>query len=200
VKGRSIALRRAFCMYLAYIMHCETRQANRSRNKADRGRCHRLEKECMTLSSMRKRAKRTTTSKRAQLEDKLDDLVSLLRTQTAPGPDRSTSFQANTPRSLSFSPQESRPDNSLTHQELTAFRQRHLPLFPMIYLPPSLSVQQLSLERPLVSLAIKTICNKGCSYQAELSKELRQTIAMKMMVEGEKSLDLLLSVLISTTW
>ncbi|UKZ81366.1 hypothetical protein TrVFT333_009138 [Trichoderma virens FT-333] len=43
-------------------------------------RCHRLGKECQQMVTSRKRvAKRTTASRTAQLEEKLDDLVSILR-------------------------------------------------------------------------------------------------------------------------
>jgi hypothetical protein len=61
-------------------------------------------------------------------------------------------------------------------------------------------VEQLEYEKPLLSLAIKTISNKAYSLQDELSKKLRETMALKMMVDGEKSLDLLLSVLTCMTW
>jgi len=159
----------------------------------------------MPSASVRKqRSTKKTASKRAQLEDKLDDLVSLLRTQAVPQPDRLTSFQPATPSSLSYSPQQDAAElphtDVLTDQELVIFGQRHLPFFPLIFLPPSLSAKELTHEQPLVALAIKTICNKGRSYQAELSKELRRAIALRTMVDGEKSLELLLSVLMCMTW
>lgn len=155
---------------------------------------------------MRKRsAKKTTGSKRTQLEDKLDDLVSLLRTQHAiPQPDRSAEQQIITPRSLDYSPLgngiETPYDDSLTDEELAEFRQLHLSHFPLVYLPSSLSAEQLTVAKPLLSLAIKTICNKAYSQQSTLSKRLRETIALRMMVDGEKSIDLLLSVLTCMTW
>jgi hypothetical protein len=152
----------------------------------------------------KKSAKNPAASKRSQLEGKLDDLVSILRTQHATPQQDFTQFQAITPRSLDFTPQsdvmEAMRDQSLTEEELTKFRSLHLPHFPLIHLPPNLSVQQLEYEKPLLSLAIKTISNKAYSSQDELSRKLRQMIALKMMVDGEKSLDLLLSVLTCMTW
>lgn len=180
--------------------HCDYRQAWLTRTLADiTCRCHRMSKECISSSPARKRSKKdTAATKRTQLEDKLDDLVSLLRTQqTTAG----SNFQNTTPRSMSTSPQESNPeDNSLTDDELSYFRTRHLPLYPLIYLPASLSAARLSTSKPLLALALKTICNKGRTYQTELSKQLRTTIALRMMVEGEKSLDLLQSILVVMTW
>jgi len=149
-----------------------------------------------TASVRKQRSTKKIAPKRAQLEDKLDDLVSLLRTQAVPQP--------ATPSSLSYSPQQDVAElphsNVLTDQELVIFRQRHLPFFPLIFLPPGLSAEELTHDKPLVALAIKTICNKGRSYQAELSKELRRAIALRTMVDGEKSLELLLSVLMCMTW
>ncbi|KAF1832997.1 hypothetical protein BDW02DRAFT_402551 [Decorospora gaudefroyi] len=168
-------------------------------------RCHRLDKECTPSSFVRKKSiKKPTASKRAQLEDKLDDLVSILRTQHA-NPERdATRFQAVTTRSLESTPHpnsvEAVCDDSITEEELMKFRELHLPHFPLINLPSTLSAEQLNHEKPLLSLAIKTICNKAHSTQAKLSKRLREIIALKMIVDGDKSLDLLLSVLSCMTW
>ena len=152
----------------------------------------------------KKSAKNSAASKRSQLEDKLDDLVSVLRTQRANPQQDSVVHQSVTAGSLQFIPQpddtETICDQSLTEEELTKFCWLHLPHFPLIFLPPDLSATQMEHEKPLLSLAIKTICNKAYSSQAKLSKKLRETIAMKMMVDGEKSLDLLLSILTCMSW
>jgi hypothetical protein len=140
------------------------------------------------------------------LEDKLDDLVSILRTRHVTPQQNTTPFQAVTPRSLDFTPQPHDfeavrdRDQHLTEEELGKFCCLHLPHFPLIHLPPNLSARQLEYEKPLLSLAIKTISNKAYSSQTVLSKNLREKIALKMMVDGEKSLDLLLSVLTCMTW
>jgi hypothetical protein len=155
---------------------------------------------------VRKRsAKRTNVSKRAQLEDKLDDLVSLLRTQQTVLPhDRTTDQQIITPSSLGYSPQQSIIDASLddrlTDEELAKLRQLHLSYLPFLNLQSDLSVEQLLAEKPLLSLALKTISTKAYSKQSELSKRLRGTIAQQMMVDGEKSLDLLVTLLTCMAW
>ncbi|USP77300.1 uncharacterized protein yc1106_04574 [Curvularia clavata] len=173
-------------------------------------RCHRLNKECTPSSGVRRKSSRNTkASKRSQLEDKLDDLVSILRTRHVTPQQDAIPFQAVTFRSLDFTFQsdgiEAVRDQHLTEEELEKFRWLHLPHFPLVHLPPNLSARQLENEKPLLSLAIKTISNKAYSTQTVLSKRLREIIALKMMVDGEKSLDLLLSVLtcmtcISTTF
>jgi hypothetical protein len=155
---------------------------------------------------VRKRsAKRITVSKRARLEDKLDDLVSLLRTQqTAVPPERTTEQQIVTPSSLDYTPQQTISDTSfdecLTDEELADCRQLHLNYFPFLNLPSSLTAEQLLVEKPLLSLALKTICTKAYTKQDELSKKLRGEIAHRLMVDGEKSLDLLVSLLTCMAW
>ncbi|KAI1080844.1 hypothetical protein F5B20DRAFT_539175 [Whalleya microplaca] len=56
-------------------------------------RCSRLHKECRPSVSVRKRtARRSTAGRTAQLEEKLDDLVSILRAQTAGNPAASSAY------------------------------------------------------------------------------------------------------------
>lgn len=49
-------------------------------------RCHRLGRDCQPSQVARKRATRKPAPKTMHLEEKLDDLVSLLRSQTSEGP------------------------------------------------------------------------------------------------------------------
>lgn len=63
-------------------------------------RCHRLGKECHQIATMRKRiAKKTPSSRTAQLEEKIEDLVSMLRATHDPGPRTVHSYPplSNTP-------------------------------------------------------------------------------------------------------
>lgn len=140
-------------------------------------RCHRLNKECNPATSVRKQTtKRTTALKRAQLEDKLDDLVSLLRTQQAAQmQDRATEQQTVTPCSLDYSPQmgsEAPWDNSFSDQDLQKFQDYHMSYFPFFFLPPGITAEQLRHEKPLMFSAIQVVCNKAYAKQSELSKAL----------------------------
>lgn len=56
-------------------------------------RCHRLGKECHQIATMRKRiGKKTPSSRTAQLEEKIEDLVSMLRATHDPGPRTAHSY------------------------------------------------------------------------------------------------------------
>lgn len=173
-----------------------------SRNGGICERCHRLNKECKPSTSVRKRPSKPNNAalKRSQLEDKLDDLVSILRTQN--------SVPVNpyiiTPASSNPSPQgptiEPTFDINLTAQNLSDFREHHLPYFPFIYLPPETTPADLQLVKPVLCLAIHTICTKAASKQTVLSRHLRETLASKILANGERSLDLLMSVVVCMTW
>jgi hypothetical protein len=112
--------------------------------------------------------------------------------------------QLNTPSSLDFSPPQTSPETwsecDLTDHDVAVFRELHLPYFPLLYLPPTLYAKQLSEEKPMLALAIKTISNKAGGQQLELSQKLRSQIATKLFVDGEKSLDILLSMLVCMAW
>lgn len=112
--------------------------------------------------------------------------------------------QVITPSSLDFSPQQTGSatpcDGGLTKFDVAAFRDFHLPYFPMMYLPPSVSARELQRERPMLALAIETVMNKASAQQVQLSERLRTKMAMKLFVDGEKSLDLLLSLLVCMAW
>jgi hypothetical protein len=144
-------------------------------------------------------------SKRAKLEDKLDDLVTLLRTQQGPpSQDHLANQQIVTPSSLDYSPEQSgceTPCNiSLTDRDLANFREVHLAYFPLLCLPAALSAEELSQEKPMLALAIKTISNKAGFQQAQLSESLRSQVARRLFVDGEKSLDILISMLVGMAW
>lgn len=117
--------------------------------------------------------------------------------------DRTPDQQTITPCSLDYSPQigsDTSCDNGLTDQELQKFQDYHMSYFPFFFLPPNTTAEQLRHERPLFYSAIQVVCNKAYTQQSELSKTLRSTIALQMMVDGERNVDLLLSLVACVTW
>ncbi|KAF1846820.1 uncharacterized protein K460DRAFT_131548 [Cucurbitaria berberidis CBS 394.84] len=168
-------------------------------------RCHRLGKECIPSATVRKRGSRgTTASKRAQLEDKLDDIVTLLRTQNIVQPVSSRDPSMPTPGSSNPSPHHSSiaygNDISITEYDLANFRDNYLRYFPFILLPANITAEHLQLGKPVLCLAIHTICTKAVPRQTLLSTLLRETLASKIIVSGERSIDLLLSLIVCITW
>lgn len=201
-------------------------------------RCYRLSKECIPSTPVRQRGvKRSAVSKRSQLESKLDDLLSLLRTQniTQNIDPVSQTNSASTPSSIEYAnpvnslltssnpshssqPSVHNPDVSsqfsytsstsmiidgsptLTDHGLSDFRIDHLRYLPFIHIPETMAVAQLRLVRPLTCLAVQAICFKVHPDQNELCRQVRKMLAERILVDGERSLDLLLSLLVLMAW
>lgn len=77
----------------------------------------------------------------------------------------------------------------------------HAAHYPFVIVPPHITVEQLRRDRPFALLAIITMgaaLNSPDQEHAEL--ELREQLGKRVMVHGEKSLDLLQGLLIYLTW
>lgn len=148
-------------------------------------------------------AKRKTTAKSSALEEKLDDIVSLLRSQTGALHGR-LADTIPTPGSSNLSPisdlLEDFRDQDLTDEELRTFRERHLPDFPLVNIPSDYTAAEAQKEKPIFALAIKAVTTKVASKQVVFGKKLREILTQKILVEGERSLPLLLSLLASIAW
>lgn len=222
-------------------------------------RCHRLGKQCSPAAQVRKRGvkKSTATSRRAQLEDKLDDLVTLLQAQ------RSEKQNANTARShgahptpesldsiwppsseeitsvlpraaeepsagghglqslmLTPTPPASRSQSNASPISTAAitsatisrlltkdadhilqiFRTHYLRYFPLIYLPSIVTSEEIQQNRPYLWLNILSICTQSLRGIGELGIQIRETLAKRAIVEGERSIELLQGLITHVSW
>ncbi|KXX73648.1 Transcriptional regulator WAR1 [Madurella mycetomatis] len=241
---------------------------------ADCERCHRLGKECVPSVSVRKRnGKRAHVSRAAQLEAKLEDLVTLLRHQAGPAdkpsppvgtagnvsvgtpatnapsnvshtaessPRSATCLPAAIPRQqpnctvskpqpvaifrgpfvggIFESPTTAQPTpppplesasmpscvyqpTALEAEEnLTTFRKYLLIFFPFIHLPEATTSKRLREIYPFLWFNIMTVTCKNADRRIVMSDAARKFMAQKMVVEHEKSLDLLLGLLVIMGW
>jgi len=227
-------------------------------------RCHRLNKECSPSVSARRRSnKRQASSRTAQLEEKLEDLVTMLRNQNAIKPASSSQSNHNgapgipTPSSNSLSdaspigngdgfdkpsphenpglraaahnnpfpdacepnpfcdrrsdpaaaplgsmvPYPNTPDSRLEAEEcLRVFRAQYLPTFPCVYIPPSVTAEQLREEGPMLWLSIMVVTCQSPSRQVVLGDTLQRIVAQKVVIEHEKSMDILLGLIVFLGW
>lgn len=83
---------------------------------------------------------------------------------------------------------------------LSTFRPQYLIHFPFIIIPLATDAQELRQKSPFLWLAIMAIASKSSAKQAALSKELRKTLALSILVDGERNLDLLLCTLTAVAW
>jgi hypothetical protein len=83
---------------------------------------------------------------------------------------------------------------------LYMFRMHHLECFPLIYLPAETKVDEIQRERPFLWLNIQAVCERSPSKKNELGLRIRETLATQVVVEGERSIDLLLGLLVYMSW
>ncbi|KAK3360511.1 hypothetical protein B0T25DRAFT_629588 [Lasiosphaeria hispida] len=202
-------------------------------------RCLRLQKECRPAAGARERPAKKVASRTAKLEEKLDDLVTLLRSSaqssaapgtappdTVPGhtnpvllppPETDTDFLAPEPvptpaASLHGnggypSPSSSAPPPAPgelspieAEKTLDRFRSEKLKYFPFVYLPETLTAAQLSAERPFLWLCIRGATTKSALGQQVIGEKIRRIVADKLIIQHEKSLEILLGLLAYMGW
>jgi hypothetical protein len=225
----------------------------------DLHRCIRLKKQCHPPETIRRRRPRKpTASKTAQLEEKLDSLVSLIKAGAQPGtviasshvtapiapiddsmPHGILRLNDNTPthntikRNLvsssandycihnipALTPTSDDSTNSINsispsgfgdtcgepspveaEECLINFQTYKSKYFPFIHIPSTTSAQQLRQERPFLWISIMVVSSKSMLQQHLLGNKLRQSIAQELVVQSEKKIDLLLSLLTFIGW
>ncbi|KAK7420978.1 hypothetical protein QQZ08_010151 [Neonectria magnoliae] len=215
-------------------------------------RCHRLGKSCLPMTTSRKRvAKKATASRTAQLEEKLDDLVSILRASqgtnqqqqqqsppTGPPPlfpspsavlpSRLDSLAAaatsSTTQSYSSSiPHAYNPSNSVepsinsvspdinetyrlpepTPAEAEIYFkkfQEWLKNFPFMVLPHDATAASLRESYPFLWLCIMNVTSMSTLQTSIMKERIRQEIATRIVVNHERTMDLLLGLIAYLAW
>lgn len=85
---------------------------------------------------------------------------------------------------------------------LSSFREGMLPYFPIVTLPTDSSVRSLARECPFILLAILAAASGNQSLQGHnlYDDEFRRVLGLKFVSGGERSLDLLIGLLIYCAW
>ncbi|KXJ92626.1 hypothetical protein Micbo1qcDRAFT_194032 [Microdochium bolleyi] len=147
----------------------------------------------------------------AQLEQKLDTLVNLLASQartlshTAPvvtaDPLEQTSNPASSHTPLSNNSSDRHLGRSFQDEDhLFQFRTIFLESCPYIYISPDTTAQDLRERRPFLWLNINAVCCKSSIEQAQLDHEIRAVLAQKIIIDLDRSLDLLQGLLVYLIW
>lgn len=85
---------------------------------------------------------------------------------------------------------------------LNSFREGMLPHFPVVSLPPDATVPTLARKRPFALLAILAAASAGRSLQGRslYDEKFRMVLGLKFVSAGERSLGLLVGLLIYAAW
>lgn len=83
---------------------------------------------------------------------------------------------------------------------LETYRNDMVPYFPIVCIDAGVTAAQLKKERPFLYLVIRAICSKNLWRQAVLILQVKRVLGKQMLLEGEKSLDPFLGVLVFASW
>ncbi|KAL4786381.1 hypothetical protein BJX76DRAFT_126509 [Aspergillus varians] len=207
-------------------LHCFKTKAKcvRQDNVDSCERCLRLNKQCCSADSLRKRASQKPSDAAAliaNLEAKVDSLNTLLHDvvdssaspttlrealeerQPEEGKGKETVYEK---KDLPLRDQTSNNSNDWRlspDQEqirLSIFRDRMLPFLAFMELPSDLTAQRLHEKRPLLFRAIMAVTSPSVLEKRARGNELKKLLAQKTWEGIETSLDLLLCVLTYLGW
>ncbi|KAF2103661.1 hypothetical protein NA57DRAFT_50533 [Rhizodiscina lignyota] len=183
-----------------------------SSNSAICDRCHRLNKDCQLAPTARQKRPskkplsiNSVASRTAALEEKLDGIVQLL-VPTATEPSDTTAFERPTPPISSGGSVVSAPAGYPLESEaecteyLETFRIKLTPMLPAVCIPSTMTVDQMREQRPFLWLVMRALCTKDYARQHTLGNSIRREIGDVLLIQNVKTLDLLLGILVFTSW
>ncbi|KAI8946298.1 hypothetical protein F4801DRAFT_565090 [Xylaria longipes] len=93
----------------------------------------------------------------------------------------------------------------ITTDDASVFFQRYTdcmaPHLPAVIFPPGTTAGDLRRTQPILFLSIMSVASSETpNLQRQLVKELMQTFADKLIIQGDKSLELVQSIIISVVW
>ncbi|KAA8651483.1 uncharacterized protein ATNIH1004_000371 [Aspergillus tanneri] len=79
---------------------------------------------------------------------------------------------------------------------LNRFRTYCATVFPFVYVSPHITVQEFEKSQPFLWLCIKAVLSLSTTQQKVLGFRVRETVSQRMLLANERSLDLLLGLLV----
>jgi hypothetical protein len=91
-----------------------------------------------------------------------------------------------------------------THEELQnildTYRDTMCHCSPIVIIGPEVTVDQMATERPYLWLVIRMIATKKLARQLAFGEEINRMIATKLIIEGERSFDMLCALVVHVNW
>lgn len=136
---------------------------------------------------------------RATQTEQINNSNQLDRQTLTPASSQGTlSARPQSPSSLDASTIE--PCEREAEELLDLFRAKMLKYAPFTVISPEMTASQLREQRPFLWLCIMTITTKSSSQQTALSHAVRTSLGRLMLVDGEKSHDLLYGTITCLAW
>ncbi|RAK73153.1 Zn(II)2Cys6 transcription factor domain-containing protein [Aspergillus fijiensis CBS 313.89] len=182
-------------------------------------RCTRLGQSCSLPDSLRASSRPRKTRIDA-LQEQIDNLVTQLASKQAANcqtPSRTASvtntndspdtYQKDSPSRLARSESEGDPlfGHLLTLEEadelLAKFRAQKMHHFPFVIIPSDMDIASLRDQYPfLLTCIVWASLEHNNSLQLKLEGMIRQTVATRVFVNSERSMDLLQGLLVHSAW
>lgn len=83
---------------------------------------------------------------------------------------------------------------------LETYRSKMVPFFPIVVIPPEMTLLHFREQRPFLWLVIRAICSKNSARQRAFWQDIRKELGRQVIVEGMRNLDLLLGALVFAAW
>ncbi|OQE43291.1 hypothetical protein PENCOP_c003G02827 [Penicillium coprophilum] len=134
----------------------------------------------------------------AALEAKLDRMVAML---AAPERSHRERVESGSMRSSSAVEENTAvPDETEGQLLMDVFFKKLFPLFPFVFIPPSVTAEELRREKPFLYLNISMVACQNARRQREIVNIVQAYVAEHIIIRGEHSLDLLQGLLINVAW
>ncbi|KAI9035873.1 uncharacterized protein KD926_002805 [Aspergillus affinis] len=164
-------------------------------------RCSRLGHECTFPERPTRR--RPTKSRIDRLQERVDELLA----QNGAGCTRATSTATS---GVSGTINLDNINDSIAGGLITIdradtllekFRSFRMPQFPFVVVPATTRASQLHAQSPFLLLTIIAAClEDDLSLQKGLDHEIKRQISIRIIINNERSMDLLLGLLVHTAW
>ncbi|KAI9714477.1 MAG: hypothetical protein M1820_000438 [Bogoriella megaspora] len=89
----------------------------------------------------------------------------------------------------------------LAEELVQKFKTAKTPVFPFVVIPPAVTAQTLRQEKPFLFLAVITAClEDDVMLQRRIAEEIRHEISTRLIMDNEKSLEMLQGLLVYLSW
>ncbi len=181
--------------------------------------CIRARRQCI-MQSIPRRRKRKTTERVADLEQKINTLTALLATNNGPGtgsannltPETAGAANSTAITTAGFDPGSPTPIDDALHLGLLDwasackafdfYRERMCNYLPFVVFPAAADANVIKDQQPLLFCAVVTVALTAMPgpVNVDLWDLLTKELALRIMYRGERSLELVQTLIVHCTW